>query len=100
EDFVTADLVTGTYYVALGLDPIAGRLLAPADDDPASAAPAAVIGERYWERRFGRSPAAIGTVVTIRDRAFTIVGVTPALLQRVRPRRTAATRVPEARLPH
>src|SRR6185503_14295270 len=24
EDFVTADLVTGTYYVALGLDPIAG----------------------------------------------------------------------------
>ena len=33
EEFVTADLVTGAYYIALGLDPIAGRLLTPADDD-------------------------------------------------------------------
>src|SRR4029079_9014231 len=96
EDFVTADLVTGTYYVALGLDPIAGRLLAPADDDPASAAPAAVIGARYWERRVGRSPAAIGTVVPIRDRAFTIVGVTPASFQSVRPGRTADITIPQA----
>src|SRR6202162_2889933 len=87
EEFVSADLVTGEYYVALGLDPIAGRLLTPADDDLASAASAAVISERYWERRFGRSPAAIGKVVTIRDRAFTIVGVTPASFQSVRPGR-------------
>ena len=41
EEFVTADLVSGAYYIALGLDPIAGRLLTPADDDPASATSAA-----------------------------------------------------------
>ncbi len=41
EEFVTADLVTGAYYVALGLDPIAGRLLTPADDELASATSAA-----------------------------------------------------------
>ena len=98
EEFVTADLVTGAYFVALGLDPIAGRLLTPADDDPASAASAAVIGERYWERRFGRSPAAIGKVVSIRDRAFTIVGVTPASFQSLQPGRVADITIPRAGL--
>ena len=98
EEFVTADLVTGEYYAALGLDPVAGRLLTPADDDPASAASAAVISERYWERRFGRSPAAIGKVVTIRDRAFTIVGVTPASFQSLQPGRVAEITIPQGRL--
>lgn len=98
EEFVAADLVTGTYYVALGLDPIAGRLLTPADDSLASATSAAVISERYWERRFGRSPAAIGMVVLIRDRAFTIVGVTPASFQSVRPGHAVDITIPQARL--
>jgi predicted permease len=98
EEFVAADLVTGAYYAALGLDPIAGRLLTPADDDPASPTPAAVIGERYWERRFGRSPAAIGRVVSVRDRAFTIVGVTPASFQSLRPGRVADITLPQAAL--
>ena len=98
EEFVTADLVTGAYYVALGLDPIAGRLLTPADDDLASATSAAVISERYWERRFGRSPTAIGKVVTIRDRAFTIVGVTPASFQSVQPGRVVDITIPQVRL--
>jgi predicted permease len=98
EEFVTADLVTGAYYVALGLDPIVGRLLTPADDDLASATSAAVISERYWERRFRRSPVAIGKIVTIRDRAFTIVGVTPASFQSVRPGRVVDITIPQVRL--
>ena len=44
----------------------------------------AVISDRYWQRRFGRSPSAIGTSFTVRDRVFTIVGVTPALYQSAR----------------
>jgi len=98
EEFVTADLVTGGYHVTLGLEPVAGRLLTPADDDPASAMPAAVISERYWKRRFGRSPAALGSVVTIRDRGFTIVGVTPASFQSLRPGRVADITLPQVGL--
>jgi putative ABC transport system permease protein len=98
EEYVAADLVTGSYYAALGVDPVAGRLLTPADDDPASAAPAAVIGERYWDRRFGNSPAAIGRIVTIRGRAFTIVGVTPASFESVRPGRVTDVTVPQGAL--
>ena len=84
EDLVKADLVSGSYFSVLGLEPAAGRLLTPADDVLSSETAAAVISDRYWQRRFGRSPSAIGTSFTIRDRVFTIVGVTPAFYQSAR----------------
>jgi predicted permease len=84
-EFVTADLVSGSYYAVLGIEPAAGRLLGPADDEISPAAPAAVISDRFWLRRFGRSPAAIGKSFGIRDRVFTIVGATPRSFQSTRP---------------
>jgi predicted permease len=78
EELVSTDLVSGGYYGVLGLEPAAGRLLTPADDVVSPASPAAVISDRYWQRRFGRSPSAIGKTITIGDRLFTIVGVTPS----------------------
>jgi predicted permease len=98
EEFVAADLVAGAYFVTLGLDPVAGRLLTAADDDLASATSPMVISEGYWKRRFGRSAEAIGKVVTIRDRAFTIVGVTPASFQSLRPGHVADITIPQVRL--
>ena len=76
DDFVAVDAVSGAYFAVLGVEPAAGRLLTPADDLPSSS-PAAVMTDRYWQRRFGRSPAAIGKAITLRDRVFTIVGVAP-----------------------
>jgi predicted permease len=60
----------------LGVQPYRGRLLTTMDDK-ADAAPAAVIGWRYWQRRFRGASDAIGKVVTINDVRFTIVGVSP-----------------------
>ena len=77
DEEVRADIVSGTYFTLLGLEPAAGRLLVPADDVLSPAAPAAVISDGYWQRRFGSAPSAIGTTLTIRSRVFTIVGVTP-----------------------
>ena len=85
EDFVTADLVSGDYYAVLGIEPAAGRLLGASDDVRSPVAPAAVISDRYWQRRFGRSPSAIGKTFIIRARVFTIVGVTPSSYQSARP---------------
>jgi predicted permease len=84
DELVIADLVSGEYFTVLGLKPAAGRLLSPVDDIVATTSPAAVISDRYWERRFGRSPSAIGRTFTIRDRVFTIVGVTPPSFRSVR----------------
>jgi predicted permease len=77
EEFVTADLVTEEYYSVLGIEPAVGRLLGPADAK-GTTTPGAVISDRYWQRRFGRSPSALGKAVTARGQTFTIVGVTPA----------------------
>jgi predicted permease len=93
-EFVTTDLVSGGYFSVVAIDAAAGRLLEPADDTLSAAAPAAVISDRYWQRRFGRSPAAIGKTFAIRDRTFTIVGVTPASYQSAAP-----GRVPDLILP-
>ena len=84
EEFVTAELVSGDYYTVLGIEPAAGRLLGTADMQSGST-PGAVISTRYWQQRFGGSPSALGKTVTIRDQVFTIVGVTPASFEGVRP---------------
>jgi predicted permease len=84
DEFVTADLVSGTYNAVLGIEPAAGRLLEPSDDVPSPSSPAAVITDRYWLRHFARSPSAIGKTFTIRDRIFTIVGVMPPSYQSAR----------------
>ena len=75
DEFAAVDLVSGEYSTVLQLVPAAGRLLGPADDVPA--ATAAMIGDGYWQRRFGRHPSAVGKSVRIRGRDFTIVGVMP-----------------------
>lgn len=73
-------VVSGNYYNALGVTPLCGRLLMPADDR--AAAPAvAVLSARYWGRRFGSDPAVIGKQVNVNNAAFTIVGVTPSAFQ-------------------
>ncbi len=70
-------IVTGNYFEVLGVRPIAGRLLAESDDEHDGAHPVVVISDDYWARRFARSPAAIGSPVTILDTSYTIVGVAP-----------------------
>ena len=88
DDLVNADMVSGSYFALLGVQPAIGRLLTPADDVLAPEAPAVVISDRFWRRRFGASPDAIGKTVTVRGRVFTIVGVTPPSFQSMRPDRT------------
>ena len=67
--------VTGDYYDALALAPIAGRLLTPDDDRP-GAAPVVVITDAYWKRRYAADPGAIGQKILIYGAPVTLVGVT------------------------
>jgi predicted permease len=76
-------MVTGDYARVLGITAAAGRLLTPADDVPVPSA--AVISDSYWQRRFGRDPAAIGRTLAIRGNVYTIVGVTAPSFAGIRP---------------
>jgi predicted permease len=68
--------VTGDYFRLLGVKPAAGRLINE-DDTLASAAPVAVISHAIWMRAFRRSPAVLGSILTLNARKYTIVGIAP-----------------------
>ena len=73
-EIANGQAVSGNYYSALGVPPAAGRLLTD-EDDKANAPPVAVLGHRYWEKRFGGDPAVVGKQVNLNNVAFTVVGV-------------------------
>ena len=75
-DIARAQVVSGNYHAALGVQPALGRMIIDSDDQW-SATPVAVISDRYWQRRFNRDPAAVGKQIKLNNVAFTVVGVTP-----------------------
>jgi predicted permease len=58
----------------LGLEPVAGRGFAEADDRP-GAPRSVLIGESLWEREFGRRADAVGSTIRLDDESFTILGI-------------------------
>ena len=71
---VRAGVVGGSYFEVMGLRPVVGRLLGPADDG-AGAAGAAVLTHRFWTTAFQSDPAIVGRTIRLSDRSATIVGV-------------------------
>ena len=69
-------VVTSNHFSVLGIQPFLGRLLVPADDDPASPR-VVVISHRMWQREFGGDPAIAGKSITLRGQQFAIAGVAP-----------------------
>ena len=74
---ISGEVVAGDYFGVLGAGPLLGRTLTPADDD-GNAPLVAVIGERLWERAFGRNADVIGRSMQLGTQVYTIVGVAPA----------------------
>lgn len=76
-DLADVELVSGSYFGALGVRAVLGRVIAPADDR-AGSTQVAMLSHEYWQRRFGRDSGVVGTTITIQATPFTIVGVAPA----------------------
>jgi predicted permease len=69
--------VSGNYFDMLGVQPILGRLLHPADDVKRGGHPVAVITYGCWQGQFGGDPHVVGKHVKIDGLDYSIVGVTP-----------------------
>jgi predicted permease len=72
---VVTEFVTGNYFDVVGVRPLLGRIITPADDVYHKANPVAVISEGYWQSRFGSDPAILNRVVHVNGKPFTIVGI-------------------------
>jgi predicted permease len=84
--------VSGSFFDTLGLEPVAGRLLTP--DDENLTPPVAVIDYNYWQQRFGGSSSAIGANLTFGPHTYTIVGVTPRGFSGLQPGRRVELTTP------
>ncbi len=68
----------------LGLPLIAGRAFTPEEEKP-GAAPVAIIGEAFWQRRFAQDANVLGRTIHLDGTATTIVGIAPATLNLLAP---------------
>jgi putative ABC transport system permease protein len=71
--------VTSGVFATLRKAPLLGRAFT-ADDDKPGAEPVAILGEGYWERRFGRDPSVVGRRLVLSGEPFTVVGIMPRTL--------------------
>ena len=69
--------VSGDFFPVLGIPPHRGRLFGPADDRRGCGAGSAVVSHAFWQSHLGGREAAIGSTLTLRDRPFTVIGITP-----------------------
>jgi predicted permease len=69
------EIVSGTYFPALGIRPTIGRLFTAEEDRTPGGAPEAVLGFDYWQTRYAGDPTVIGRQILVNDHKLTIVGV-------------------------
>ncbi len=74
---VRGAVVSGNYFDVLGVKALIGRTFLPEEDRTPNAHPVVVLGHGLWQRRFGADRAVIGQSVTLNERDFTVIGVTP-----------------------
>jgi predicted permease len=73
---VDGELVSGNFFDVLGVRPAQGRLIAPSDEQGASASQVAVLSHRLWRRRFAGDASVIGKAIKLDGHDFTVIGVT------------------------
>ena len=73
---VHAAVVTSNFLSVLGVVPAIGRDFTMAEVRP-GAPGVALLTDSMWRRNFGGSPAAVGKIVFLNDRAYTVTGVLP-----------------------
>jgi predicted permease len=68
---IVSGLVSEEFFQVLGVEPAAGRLIAPKDDS------VAVISHAFWQREFALDPSVLGRTLELGNMPFRIIGVAP-----------------------
>jgi predicted permease len=75
---VNGEMVSGNVFDALGVVPILGRSFTQAEDAGPGLGPVAILSERYWAQRSGRSTTVLGKTISLNGVPVTVIGVGPA----------------------
>lgn len=78
---ISAGVASAELMRLLGVPPALGRDFAPGEDR-AGAAPVAILGAAFHQRAWGGAADAIGQVIQLDGKPYTIIGVLPAVYDR------------------
>ncbi len=78
---VSTAFVSGDYFGTLEVQPVRGRVLSRDDDTPPLGRPVAVVSYRFWRARLRGEARAVGTLLNLNGRPYTIVGIAPPEFQ-------------------
>ena len=73
-----AELVSGNYFQVLGVSPVLGRSIEPADDGAPGASPVVMLSAACWQKRFGSDLGVIGRKILVNAHPMVIIGVAPS----------------------
>ena len=74
-EHVQIEMVSGTYFSTLGVNPILGRVFTPEDDRLPGAYPYVILSNAFWKSRFSSDPEVIGKNLVVNNYSMTVVGV-------------------------
>ena len=70
-----AEIVSGTYFSVLGVNPALGRLLTSDDDQMPGASPVVVLSYDFWKAELAGAPDVVGRKVLVNRHTMTVIGV-------------------------
>ncbi len=73
---LTASVVTGNYFQALGATPLLGRGFS-LDNEKSGSDQVTIISHELWQRRFGGNPAIVNQRIVLDNKSFEVIGVMP-----------------------
>jgi predicted permease len=72
-----AEIVSGSYFRALGVSPALGRLIGPSDNRDEGAHPVVVLSHDYWRNTLSAARDIVGRRVFVNSHPMTVIGVAP-----------------------
>ena len=69
--------ISANFFQVLGVNPLAGRLFEPGEDDTGSNARVALLSHQLWSTRYGRDTAMVGKTILLDGEGYLVVGLLP-----------------------
>src|SRR5688572_5830168 len=70
-----AEVVSGSYFSVLGIQPSIGRLITDEDDRTPGASPVVVLSYDFWKTQLAGDPEVVGRKVLVNRHPMTVIGV-------------------------
>jgi putative ABC transport system permease protein len=77
---VEAAFTSADFFHVLRTDPLLGRVYVASENQPGRDG-VVVLAYTFWQKHFGADPSVLGKSINLDERAYTVIGVMPRLMQ-------------------